>query len=112
MNLNLIFHPLNFKKPQKIYFDKRVEVFSFPVKHSIPTCGFLFREIQKPANIKKELIKQYDIPIKKIKEIKRGPILLRRKEKLFRSIILQFHLPNQDHMHFAPILHIIRRLPN
>ena len=72
MNVNLIFHPLNFKKSQQIYADKSVEVFSFPLKHSISTCGFLFREIQKPANIKKEMVEAYNIPIAKIKEIKVG----------------------------------------
>ncbi len=70
--VNLIFHPLNFKKPEKIYSDKRVEVFSFPVKHSISTCGFLFKEIKKEANIKKEAIQNYHIPIAKIKDIKAG----------------------------------------
>jgi ribonuclease Z len=72
MNVTLIFHPLNFKKPQLIFADKRVEVISFPVKHSISTCGFLFREIQKPANIKKEMVQEYQIPIARIKEIKDG----------------------------------------
>ena len=72
LNLNLIFHPLNFKKPQQIFADKRVEVFSFPVNHSISTCGFLFREVQKPANIKKEMVQEYQIPIARIKEIKEG----------------------------------------
>ncbi len=72
MNVNLVFHPLNFKKPQQIYADKRVEVFSFPVKHSISTCGFLFREVQKQANIKKEMVLEFKIPIAKIKEIKDG----------------------------------------
>lgn len=72
MGFKVIFHPLNFKKPQKIYTDKKVEVFSFPVKHSISACGFLFKEIQKQANIKKECIAEYNIPISKIKEIKTG----------------------------------------
>ena len=72
LNLNLIFHPLNFKKPRQIFADKRVEVFSFPVKHSISTCGFLFREIQKPSNIKKEMVQEYQIPIARIKVIKEG----------------------------------------
>ncbi len=72
MKVNLIFHPLNFKKVQKIYSDKRVEVFSFPVKHSISTSGFLFKEIQKQPNIKKEAIQEYNIPIAKIKDIKAG----------------------------------------
>jgi len=72
MNVNLIFHPLNFKKPQQIFIDKRVEVFSFPLKHSISTCGFLFRELQGQANIKKEMVQEYKIPIAKMKEIKAG----------------------------------------
>ncbi|MCD6355251.1 MAG: ribonuclease Z, partial [Prolixibacteraceae bacterium] len=71
-NFRIIFHPLNFKKSQQIYIDKRVEVHSFPVKHSIPTCGFLFREIQKQPNIKKEFVQKLNIPIAKIKEIKAG----------------------------------------
>ena len=72
LGLTLIFHPLNFKKPQQIFIDKRVEVLSFPLKHSISTCGFLFRELPKKANIKKEMILEYNIPVAKIKEIKDG----------------------------------------
>lgn len=72
MTVKPVFHPLNFKKPQKIYEDKLIVVHSFPVKHSIPTCGFLFREVEKPANILKEAIETYNIPIAKIKEIKAG----------------------------------------
>ena len=72
MTINPIFHPLNFKKPQTIFESKKTEVISFPVKHSIPTCGFLFREKPKAANIKKEMIKAYDIPIAQIKTIKEG----------------------------------------
>lgn len=72
MTVNLIFHPLNFKKHQKIYSDKRVEVYSFPVKHSVSACGFLFREIEKQPNIKKELVKEYKIPVAEIKAIKAG----------------------------------------
>jgi ribonuclease Z len=72
MKVNLIFHPLNFKNPQKIYADKRVEVFSFPVKQSVSTSGFLFKEIQKQPNIKKDAILTYNIPIAQIKEIKSG----------------------------------------
>ena len=72
MTVKPVFHPLNFKKPQTILDTKKVEVISFPVKHSIPTCGFLFREKPKPANIKKELIDVYNIPITEIKKIKNG----------------------------------------
>ncbi len=72
MQFKVIFHPLNFRKPELIYEDKKVEVYSFPVKHSINCSGFLFREKQKEANIKKESISRYNIPIEKIKTIKNG----------------------------------------
>lgn len=72
MTVRPIFHPLNFKKPQTIFENKKIEVISFPVKHSIPTSGFLFKEKAKPANISKEAIKEYNIPIAKIKDIKAG----------------------------------------
>jgi len=72
MQFKILFHPLDFKKPKQIYTDKKVEVTSFPLKHSIPTCGFIFREIKKQPNIKKELVQYYDIPITEIKNIKAG----------------------------------------
>lgn len=72
MQFKVIFHPLNFKKPQRIYADKSVEVFSFPLKHSVPVSGFFFREIQKLPNIKKDYVKKYNIPIASIKSIKDG----------------------------------------
>ncbi|MFV0269089.1 MAG: ribonuclease Z [Draconibacterium sp.] len=72
MTVKPIFHPLNFRKPQLIFESKKVEVLSFPMKHSIPTCGFLFREKQKPANIREDMIKVYNIPIASIKDIKAG----------------------------------------
>jgi len=49
-----------------------LEVFSFPLKHSVPTCGFLFKEVEKQANIKRELVEKYKIPIAHIKAIKAG----------------------------------------
>lgn len=72
MQFKILFHPLDFKKSRQIYIDKKVEIISFPLKHSIPTCGFLFREIKKQPNIKKELVQYYNISIAEIKNIKLG----------------------------------------
>ena len=72
MQFKILFHPLDFKKIRQIYIDKHIEVISFPLLHSIPTCGFLFREIRKQPNIKKELIQYYNISIAEIKNIKAG----------------------------------------
>jgi len=72
MDFSVIFHPLNFKKPQKILDDEKLEVTTFPVKHSIPTCGFLFREKEKLPNMRKEKIEAFSIPIAEIQKIKNG----------------------------------------
>lgn len=72
LQFNIIFHPLNFKKPELIFEDKVIEVISFPLKHSINCCGFLFREKTKERNIKKEYIQEFNIPIAQIRAIKQG----------------------------------------
>ena len=69
-NFNIVFHPLNFSKFEKIYNDKIMEVFSFPVKHSIPTCGFLFKEKSTERRMIKEKIKKLDLTIESIKKFK------------------------------------------
>ncbi len=72
LGFRIIFHPLNFKNPELIFSDKVVEVFSFPLRHTISTCGFLFREKQPLPNIIKEKIEEYHIPVKQLQAIKEG----------------------------------------
>ena len=69
-NFNIVFHPLNFSKLKRIYYDKIMEVFSFPVKHSVPTCGFLFKEKSTDRRMIKEKIKELDLNIESIKKFK------------------------------------------
>jgi ribonuclease Z len=47
---SIVFHPLDPYGLQQIFSDKAVEVSSFPVKHRVPTWGFLFREKLKGRN--------------------------------------------------------------
>jgi ribonuclease Z len=68
----IIFHPLNFKKEQKIYEDSKVTVFSFPLDHRISTCGFRFEEKPALPNLLPEKIKEYQIPIRDRQRIKEG----------------------------------------
>ncbi|MFA9388529.1 MAG: ribonuclease Z [Prolixibacteraceae bacterium] len=69
---NLIWHPLNFKRPQVILDDEVIKVTSFPVKHRIPCCGFRFDEKPTELNIRKEKIEEYTIPLRAIHLIKNG----------------------------------------
>ncbi len=68
----LCFHRIQCRRTALIYEDRNIEVTSLPLLHRIPTCGFLFREKPKERNILKEKIREYNIPIRKIVEIKRG----------------------------------------
>ena len=52
--------------------DRSLSVYSIPLKHRIPTCGFLFEEKPKEAHIIREMIDFYQIPIHSIKDIKQG----------------------------------------
>jgi len=66
------FYPLNADTFEQIYENKSLRIYSFPLKHRIPTCGFLFAEKESLRHIKREMIDFYQIPIKEIKEIKAG----------------------------------------
>ena len=68
----IIYHPLNFKKEQKIFEDKKASVYSFPLSHRIPTCGFRFEEKAPLPNLIPEKITEYQIPIRDRQCIKEG----------------------------------------
>ena len=43
----IIFHPVNPRKHEVIYEDRTVSVETIPLKHGVPTCGFLFKETHR-----------------------------------------------------------------
>jgi len=47
----LIFHPLQSNLNELILEEERVSVHSFPLKHSIPASGFVFREKNPPRKV-------------------------------------------------------------
>lgn len=48
---NLDFKVLTFDSKNCIFEDEKVEIWSFPLKHRIPTCGFQIKEKPKPFRI-------------------------------------------------------------
>ena len=81
------FIPLGGKDPKRIYEDKHITVSTIPLVHRIPAYGFLFREKEKPRNIRKEIIPLYNIPLAAIPAIKRGEDFITREGTL---------IPNSD----------------
>lgn len=52
--------------------DRSVQVYSIPLKHRIPCCGYLFSEKQKEAHIIRDMIDFYNVPVRWLKDIKQG----------------------------------------
>jgi ribonuclease Z len=72
ISYKIIYHPLNFKKEQLIYEDQKVSIYSFPLSHRIPTCGFRFNEKPALPNLIPEKLAEYQIPIRQRQRIKEG----------------------------------------
>jgi ribonuclease Z len=72
VQFRLIFHAVATKGSNLIFDDDKVSVYSLPMKHRIPTCGFLFREKEKERNIRKEMVSRYQLGIAEIVKIKQG----------------------------------------
>lgn len=71
-DLKVLYHPLNFKRMALIHEDRRIKVFSFPVKHRIPCCGFLFEEKVSDLHLDKAALEKYEVPVSKRMGIKGG----------------------------------------
>jgi ribonuclease Z len=80
----IVYHPVKPSGSELIFEDDKLTVHSIPLKHRIPTVGFLFREKSRMRNIKKEAIEKYELNFGEIVKIKDGADL-RTKEGLVVS---------------------------
>jgi ribonuclease Z len=69
---NVIFHTYDPKKNELIFEDRSVQVYSIPLKHRVPSSGFLFEEKSSDRHIKRDMIDFYNIPTWRIPKIKQG----------------------------------------
>jgi len=72
LSYNIIFHTIHPRKHELIYEDRSVQVFSIPLKHRVPCCGFLFEEKPRDRHILRDMIDFYHIPTWRIPKIKQG----------------------------------------
>lgn len=63
------FNPL---KNTVIYEDRSLSVSTIPLVHSMPTCGFLFKEKEGQPHLNRELLDFYKVGIEDIKHLKEG----------------------------------------
>lgn len=72
MTFEVVFHPFNPSERTVIYEDRSVSVETIPLRHRLPTCGFLFREKTTSRHIRRDMIDFYQIPVYMINRIKNG----------------------------------------
>lgn len=68
----LVFHEIKENEHSIIYEDDTMYVETFPLLHSIPTNGFIFKEKTRPNNICKDFVNQYNLSSETIMRIKAG----------------------------------------
>lgn len=68
----LIFVPLNQNEKSLIYEDRRIEIWTFPLKHRIPANGFLIREKNKDHHIIGEAFEKDKVSLMAIPFFKKG----------------------------------------
>lgn len=72
MEYQVIYHSVDTTMHQMIHEDRSVEVWTLPLRHRIPCCGYLIREKQGARHIRREMIEALEIPICYINNIKAG----------------------------------------
>ncbi len=65
-------HEVDCRKHQLLFENRTIEVWSVPLKHRLPTSGYLFREKRPALNVEKFKIAKYGLSIAQITAAKRG----------------------------------------
>lgn len=93
LDFPIVLHPLAYDEKRLILETKRMKVFSFPLRHRIPTCGFLFEEKVSSFNIRPEMIDKYQMSYLEIRRTKQGADLIRDGKQLAKNEHICFPRP-------------------
>ncbi|HEY5590730.1 MAG TPA: ribonuclease Z [Paludibacter sp.] len=88
LQYNVIFHTIDPRKHELIFEDRSVQVFSIPLKHRVPCCGFLFEEKLRDRHIIREMIDFYHIPTWRIPKIKQGEDFTTEEGEIISNALL------------------------
>lgn len=72
LEFHVVFHAVDTTRHQLIHEERSMEVWSLPLRHRVPCCGFLFREKPGQRHIRRDIIDMYEIPVSQINNIKAG----------------------------------------
>lgn len=72
IDYKVIFHVVDTTFHGIVYEDRSITIYSIPLQHRIPCCGYLFREKAPLPHIRKDMIDYLHIPLYAIQDIKEG----------------------------------------
>ena len=72
IEFNVVYHPIDTTRHDMIYDDRSVSIYTLPLQHRVPCCGFLFKEKPTLPHIVRDMIDFYGIPNSEINNIKNG----------------------------------------
>ncbi len=79
MTFPFFFHSIDPGLHKKIHEDDHMEVFTLPMVHRMPTCGFLLSEKPRPLNIRKDFLEKESLSYEDIRRIKKGEDFINRE---------------------------------
>ncbi len=74
---DIVYREVDARRNERVFENKVMEVFTVPLRHRVPTTGYLFREKRPGLNVRKEMIGPYGLTLKEIVGLKRGEDLVR-----------------------------------
>ena len=81
----LHFHPLTSDHFEQIFENDKVTVHAFPLIHSVPTFGFLFREKQQQRKIRKEVLENVKMPFSVMSKLKKGEDFTDQEGRFYKN---------------------------
>jgi ribonuclease Z len=88
LRFEIHFQPFSAARQSLIFEDKKVTVETIPLRHGVPTVGFIFREKARPLNIRKDMVDLLKIPYREIIKIKAGSDYTSEDGKVVKNIEL------------------------
>lgn len=68
----IVWHEVSTTQHELLYENSVLEVWSVPLRHRVPTAGFIFREKPAGLNVDKDAIERYGLGVAQITAAKRG----------------------------------------
>ena len=73
----IVYHPLSSGHPETVMEDGGIKVTAFPLRHRVPTYGYLFREQEPGLNVRKEAVQELSLSVREILSLKDGQDVIR-----------------------------------